>query len=94
MCRNIKTLYNIEPTVTETEVHASALQFIRKISGYRQPSKVNQEVFEQTVRDVALITQRLLDSLETAAAPRSREEMAVKARGRYEKRSNRSFIDH
>jgi hypothetical protein len=94
MCRNIKTLYNIEPPVTEVEVYASALQFVRKVSGYRQPSKANQEAFEQAVKGVATVTQQLLDNLETSATPRNRENMAAKARERNEKRSNRNIIHH
>ncbi len=86
MCRNIKLLFNIDPPVTEEEVYASALQFVRKVSGFRQPSKVNQAVFEQATREIAAITQQLLASLETAVPPRNREEMAAKARARNAKR--------
>ena len=92
MCRNIKTLYNIEPPVTDEEIYASALQFVRKVSGYRQPSKVNQHAFEQAVSGVAAATQQLLDGLETTTAPRNREAMAAKARERNEKRFKRHFI--
>ena len=86
MCRNIKTLYNIDPPVTETEVYASALQFVRKVSGFRQPSKANQAAFEQATSEIAAITQQLLASLETTAPPRNREKMAAKARDRNAKR--------
>ncbi len=86
MCRNIKILYNIDPPASEEEIYASALQFVRKVSGFRQPSKVNQALFEQATREIAAITQQLLDGLETAVAPRNRDEMAAKARERNAKR--------
>jgi hypothetical protein len=73
MCRSIKTLYNIEPASTEEETRAAALQFVRKISGYRQPSKVNEAAFEAAVDEIAAISWRLLSELETSAAPRPRE---------------------
>jgi hypothetical protein len=80
MCRNIKTLYNFEPPVTEDEIHASALQFVRKVSGFAHPSKANEAVFEQAVCDVAAAARRLLSSLVTNATPRNREVEAMKAR--------------
>jgi hypothetical protein len=86
MCRNIKTLYNVEPTATEDEVRASALQFVRKISGYTRPSQANEEVFARAVDDVTAVARRLLDELVTAAPPRDREAMAERARARYEER--------
>jgi hypothetical protein len=82
MCRNIKVLYNFEPRATDEEVYASSLQFVRKISGFRKPSKNNQEVFDQAVDEVAVVVQRLIDSLTTEAEPRNREIEAAKARER------------
>jgi hypothetical protein len=86
MCRNIKTLYNVEPEATEDEVRASALQFVRKISGYTKPSQANEAAFERAVDDVTAVARRLLDELVTTAAPRDREAMAARARERYEQR--------
>lgn len=86
MCRNIKTLYNVEPEATEDELHASALQFVRKISGYTKPSQANEAAFERAVDDVTAIARRLLDELVTTAPPRDREAMAARARARYEQR--------
>ncbi len=86
MCRNIKTLYNVEPEATEDEVRASALQFVRKISGYTKPSQANEAVFERAVDDVTAIARRLLDELVTTAPARDREAMAARARERYEQR--------
>ena len=73
MCRNITTLYNIAPTATKEEAHAAALQYVRKVSGYTKPSKANEEAFARAVEDVAAITWRLINELETAAAPRERK---------------------
>ena len=86
MCRNIKTLYNVEPGVTEDEVRASALQFVRKISGYTRPSQANEEAFTRAVDDVTAVARRLLDELVTSAPPRDREAMAERARARHEHR--------
>ena len=86
MCRNIRPLFNFEPPATETEVHDAALQYVRKVSGSRKPSKVNEAAFEQAVADIAEATQRLLDSLETHAPPKNREDEAAKARARWERR--------
>jgi hypothetical protein len=72
MCRSIKTLYNVEPAASEEEAHAAALQFVRKISGYRKPSRVNEAAFERAVDEIAEIAWRLLGDLETSAAPRER----------------------
>lgn len=80
MCRNIKTLYNFEPPVTEDEVRAAALQFVRKVSGFNKPSKANQAAFLAAVDEIAAATSRLLNSLETNAPLKNREEAAVKAR--------------
>ena len=82
MCRNIKVLYNFEPRATDEEVYASSLQFVRKISGFRKPSKNNQEVFDQAVDEIALVVQRLIGSLTTEAEPRNREVEIAKARER------------
>jgi hypothetical protein len=86
MCRNIKTLHNFEPPATHEEIHASALQYVRKISGSTKPSQANAEVFERAVEEIVAATERLLDGLVTAAAPRDREVEAAKARARAEKR--------
>jgi hypothetical protein len=82
MCRNIRTLFNFEPPVTEEEIHAAALQFVRKVSGFAKPSKANEGVFLAAVDDVAAVSKRLLNSLETSAPPRNREEEIAKARAR------------
>jgi hypothetical protein len=82
MCRNIKTLFNFDPPVTDEEVRAAALQFVRKITGFNQPSKTNQASFLAAVEEVAALSSRLLRSLETAAPPKNREEEAAKAKAR------------
>jgi hypothetical protein len=82
MCRNIKTLFNFDPPVTEDEVRAASLQFVRKISGFTRPSKANEGSFEAALDEVAAISSRLLRSLETSAPPKNREEEAAKARVR------------
>jgi hypothetical protein len=86
MCRNIKTLANFEPPATEDEIRASALQFVRKLSGATRPSRVNEAAFNQAVDEVTVAAERLIQSLQTSAAPRDREEEARKARERSEKR--------
>jgi hypothetical protein len=86
MCRNIKTLANFEPPATDEEIRASALQFVRKLSGSTHPSHINEAAFHQAVDEVTATARRLLDSLETRAAPRDREEEARKARERARKR--------
>ena len=80
MCRNIKTLFNFDPPVTPEEIRAASLQFVRKISGFAKPSKANEAVFLAAVDEVAQISARLLESLETNAPARTREEEAAKAR--------------
>ena len=75
MCRSIHTLYNVEPSVTDEEVRAAALQFVRKISGYRKPSQANEAAFEVAVDEIAAASARLLDELVTAAKPRVREHV-------------------
>ena len=86
MCRNIHTLFNYEPPATEHEVRDAALQYVRKISGFSKPSRANEEAFRRAVDDVATATQRLLDGLVTASAPRNREVEAERARARAAKR--------
>jgi hypothetical protein len=86
MCRNIHTLFNYEPPATEEEVRASALQYVRKVSGFAKPSHANEEAFARAVDEVADATQRLLDALVTTAAPRDREVEAARARERAQKR--------
>jgi hypothetical protein len=82
MCRNIKTLHNFEPPATRDEIHAAALQYVRKVSGYNKPSQANEAVFECAVEEIAHITRHLLDDLVTQAAPRDREVEAARARAR------------
>ena len=82
MCRNIKTLFNFEPPATETEIRASALQFVRKLSGFNKPSKANEEAFNRAVVEVTAAASRLIFSLETTSAPRDREVEAERARER------------
>jgi hypothetical protein len=82
MCRNIKTLFNFDPPVTEEEIRAASLQFVRKISGFTHPSKANEAAFLAAIDDVAGISARLLQSLETTAPPKNREEEAAKAKAR------------
>jgi hypothetical protein len=82
MCRNIKTLFNFDPPVTDDEVRAASLQFVRKITGFNKPSKANEDSFLAAVDEIANISTRLLRSLETNAPPKSREEEAAKAKAR------------
>ncbi len=82
MCRNIKTLFNFDPPVTEEEIQAASLQFVRKISGFSKPSKANEAAFLDAVDQIAAASSALLRSLETSASPRSRAEEAAKARAR------------
>jgi hypothetical protein len=82
MCRNIRTLFNFEPPATEEEIRASALQFVRKLSGFTHPSKANEAAFNRAVDEVSDVARRLLASLETAAPARDREVEAAKARER------------
>jgi hypothetical protein len=82
MCRNIKTLFNFAPPVTDEEVRASSLQFVRKISGFNKPSKANEKLFLAAVDEIAGISKHLLRSLETHAPPKNREEEATKAKAR------------
>ena len=82
MCRNIKMLFNFDPPVTDEEIRAASLQFVRKVSGFNKPSKANEAPFLAAVDEIAAISARLLGSLETNALPRSREEEAAKAKAR------------
>jgi hypothetical protein len=82
MCRNIKILFNFDPPVTDEEIRAASLQFVRKISGFTHPSKANEDAFSHAVDEVAAVSTRLLHSLETNAQPRTREEEAAKAKAR------------
>jgi len=82
MCRNIKTLANFKPPATDHEIHASALQFVRKLSGSTRPSKANEAIFNQAVDDVTAVARRLVDSLVTSAPPRDRDVELQKARER------------
>jgi hypothetical protein len=86
MCRNIRTLFNFEPPATEDEIRASALQFVRKLSGFAHPSKANAAAFERAVEEVSDAARRLIASLETTRPPRNREEEAIKARERARER--------
>jgi hypothetical protein len=86
MCRNIKTLANFEPPATDDEIRASALQFVRKLSGTTKPSRANQEAFDRAVDEVTAAAQRLIHSLEIKAPPRNREEEMAKARERSRQR--------
>ncbi len=82
MCRNIKPLFNFEPPVTEDELHAAALQFVRKISGFNQPSRANEAAFQAAVADIARISGQLLGALESPATPKNRQDEAAKATAR------------
>jgi hypothetical protein len=80
MCRNIKTLFNFDPPVNDTEIRAASLQFVRKITGFNKPSKANEEVFKTTIDEIAAVSARLLRSMETNAPAKNREEEAAKAK--------------
>jgi hypothetical protein len=82
MCRNIKMLFNFDPPVTDEEIRAASLQFVRKVSGFTKPSKANEVAFATVVDDIAAVSRRLLSALETNAPPRSREEEAARAKAR------------
>ena len=89
MCRNIKPLFNFEPPADEDEVHAAALQFVRKISGFNTPSKANEAAFLAAVEEIAAVSRKLLETLETNAPPKNREEEAAKAKARSAERFSR-----
>ena len=82
MCRNIKTLFNFEPPVTDEEIRAASLQFVRKVSGFNKPSKANETAFLAAVEEVTAVSRNLLSALETSAPPRNRKEDAARARAR------------
>ena len=82
MCRNIKTLFNFDPPATEEEIRAASLQFVRKLSGFNAPSRANETAFNVAIEEIAAVARRLIDSLETNAPPKSREEEAARARAR------------
>jgi hypothetical protein len=90
MCRNIKTLFNFDPPATDAEIRAAALQFVRKVSGFQKPSKVNEDVFLRSADEVTKIARVLVDSLSTDSAPRTREHEAARARARSLKRFARA----
>ena len=89
VCRNIKILFNFEPPVTEEEIRAASLQFVRKVSGFNKPSKANEDVFAAAIDQIAAVSKNLLSSLETTAPPRTREAEAAKARARAAQRFSR-----
>lgn len=89
MCRNIRTLFNFEPPATEEEILAASLQFVRKISGFNKPSKMNEAAFQAAVDDIARISARLLTSLESSGMPKDREEEADRAKVRSRQRFSR-----
>lgn len=91
MCRNIKTLFNFEPPVTEAEIRATSLQFVRKVSGFNQPSKANEAAFLAAVDEIAAVTRTLLNSLETNAPAKNRAEEAARARARAVQRFSRGI---
>jgi hypothetical protein len=82
MCRNIKTLFNFDPPATEEEIRAASLQFVRKLSGFNAPSKANEDAFDRAIEETAAVARRLIDSLQTTAAPKNREEVAAAAKAR------------
>jgi len=86
MCRNIKTLFNFDPPATDEEIRAASLQFVRKLSGFHEPSKANEAAFNQAIDEVAIAAQKLLNSLTTHAEPHNREEEVAKAHARALKR--------
>jgi len=90
MCRNIRLLFNFEPPVTDDEIRAAALQFVRKVSGFNKPSQANEAAFDAAVDDIAAVSTRLLAALETHAPPRNREEEAARARARAAVRYSRA----
>ena len=90
MCRNIKPLFNFDPPATDEEIHAASLQFVRKLSGFTKPSKANEEAFNRAIDEMSVAARRLIDSLQTTAAPRDREQVAAAARARSAERFGRT----
>lgn len=93
MCRNIKTLFNFEPAATEDEMKAAALQFVRKLSGFHEPSKANEAAFNRAIEEVTAAAEKLLAALTTQAEPRNREVEAAKAQARAARRFGTAYID-
>lgn len=89
MCRNIRTLHNFDPPSTDEEVHAAALQYVRKVSGYNKPPKANEQVFDAAVAELAEFTRRLVDSLVATSPPKNREDEAEKKRAKWREREQR-----
>ena len=89
MCRNIKTLFNFDPPATDEEIRSASLQFVRKLSGFNAPSKANEKAFDRAVEETFKVARRLIDSLQTTAPPRDREEVAAAARARAAERFGR-----
>ena len=89
MCRNTKTLYNFDPPATKDEIYAASLQFVRKISGFKKPSKINEEEFEKAIEEIAIISGILLSALQTASPPKNRDEEAEKRKLKSAKRFKR-----
>jgi hypothetical protein len=94
MCRNIKPLFNFEPAATEDEIHAAALQFVRKISGINKPSRANEAAFNQAVDEIARVSAQLLDTLETSATPKNRQEEETRAKERSARRFGTTTTAH
>jgi hypothetical protein len=90
MCRNIRTLFNFEPPATDEEVRAASLQFVRKLSGFHHPSKVNEEAFERAIEETTAVARRLVDSLVTTSPSRNREQVAAEAKARSARRFGRT----
>jgi hypothetical protein len=86
MCRNIRTLYNFDPPATEEEIHAAALQYVRKVTGFNKPSKVNEEAFNKAINEITMATKILLNAMKTTSEPRNRETEAERARIKSAKR--------
>ena len=92
MCRNIRTLFNFEPPATEDEIRASAVQFVRKLSGFTRPSRANEAAFDAAVADIARVARTLMDALTTEAPARDREEWAARGRARAQERYGRAAV--
>jgi hypothetical protein len=86
MCRNIRTLFNFDPPATEEEIHAASLQYVRKITGFNKPSKINEEAFNRAINEITMVTMNLLNAMETSSEPRNREIEAERGRIRAAKR--------
>jgi len=90
MCRSIQTLFNYEPPTTEQEIYASALQYVRKVSGFRKPSKLNEAAFENAVREISIVTKQLIESLVSATPPRDRAMEVARAKAKAQERFGRA----